>query len=111
MMSERALGFVEEWISEHVTAADAAGDSEARAKALANRCLADANARGISASEIGEAIDDLPAFISGAIAEAGEREAHAAEFETDQEIELLVNPDNFENVAEDAAEDDDDQKQ
>lgn len=110
-MSERALGFVEEWISEHVTAADAAGDSEARAKALANRCLADANAQGISASEIGEAIDDLPAFITGAIAEAGEREAHAAEFETDQEIELLVNPDNFENVAEDAAEDDDDQKQ
>jgi hypothetical protein len=30
---------------------------------------------------------------------------------TDQEIELLVNPDNFENAVEDAEEDEDDQKQ
>jgi hypothetical protein len=109
-MSERALAFVEEWISDHVTAADAAGN-EARAKALANRCLADANASGIPASEIGDAIDDLPAFISGAIEEAGERKAHAGEFETDREIELLVNPDLFENAEEDAAEDEDDEKQ
>jgi hypothetical protein len=111
-MSERALGFVEEWVSENVTAADpAAGDTEARAKALASRCLADAGAEGIPASEIGEAIDDLTAFIAGAIEEANERKAHASEFETDKEIELLVNPDSFENVEEDAAEDEEDEKQ
>jgi hypothetical protein len=107
-MSERALAFVEEWISEHVTSADHAGaDDTARAKALANRCLADANLAGIPATEIGEAIDDLPAFIGGTIAEASERDVHAEEFETDEEIEVLVNPDGFENAAEDAAEDDD----
>jgi hypothetical protein len=114
-MSERALAFVEEWISEHVTAPDdgdaAAGGNGARAKALASRCLADAAAEGIPASEIADAIDDLPAFIAGAIEEAGERQAHASNFVTDQEIELLVNPDNFENVVEDAEEDEDDQKQ
>jgi hypothetical protein len=114
MMSERALAFVEEWISEHVTGADAAaadGSNGARAKALANRCLADASAQGIPASEIADAIDDLPAFIGGAIEEAGERETHASGFETDQEIELLVNPDSFGNAVEDAEEDEDDQKQ
>jgi hypothetical protein len=111
-MSERALAFVEEWVSEHVTAADHAGaDDTARAKALANRCVADASLAGIPAAEIGEAIDDLPAFIGGAIAEAGERDAHGKEFETDEEIEVLVNPDGFENAAEDAAEDEDDEDQ
>lgn len=110
-MSERALGFVEEWISENVTAGDAAGDAQVLAKTLANRCLADANAQGIPASEIGEAIDDLPAFIAAAIEEAGERKAHAAEFELDEEAEVLVNPDSFENAVEDAAEDEDDEKQ
>jgi hypothetical protein len=104
-MSERALAFVVEWISQNVTAADAAGDAQARAKALASRCLADAGAKGITASEIGDAIDDLPAFIGGAIKEAGERDTHGKEFETDQEIELLVDPDKFDNAAEDAAED------
>ena len=112
-MSERALAFVEEWISENVTGGDsaAAGGNGARAKALANRCIADAGAKGIPASEIADAIDDLPAFIAGEIEEAKERDDHAAEFETDQEIELLVNPDNFENAVEDAEEDEDDQKQ
>jgi membrane-bound lytic murein transglycosylase B len=110
-MSERALGFVEEWVSEHVTAADAAGDSQARAKALASQCLAEANAQGIPAAEINDAIDDLTAFMSGAIEEASERKEHDSDFETDEEIEVLVNPDSFENAAEDAAEDDDDEKQ
>ncbi len=110
-MSERALGFVEEWISEHVTAADAAGDSAARAKALAGQCVADAAARGIPAAEISDAIDDLPAFMVGAIEEASERKQHETEFETDEEAEVLIDPDRFENAEEDAAEDEDDQKQ
>jgi hypothetical protein len=113
MMSERALAFVEEWIAENVTAADdgAAAGNGARATALANRCLADASVKGIPASEIADAIDDLPAFIGGEIGEAGERQAHASNFVTDEEIELLVNPDNFENAVEDAEDDEGDQKQ
>ena len=112
-MSERALAFVEEWIAKNVDAEEAppGGDNAARAKALAGRCVADAAAGGLSGSELSDAIDDLPAFIAGAIEEAGERQAHATHFVTDQEIELLVNPDNFENAVEDAEEDGDDEKQ
>ena len=83
-MSERALAFVEEWISDHITAKDAEGNIEARAKALADQCLADASKEGIPASEIGEAIDNLPDFMVGAIEEAEEREEHADGWETRQ---------------------------
>ncbi len=38
---------------------------------------ADAARQGILASEIGEAIDDLAAFMVGSIEEAAERKAHA----------------------------------
>ena len=76
-MSEQALGFVEEWISEHVSAEGhpPKGDNS-QAKALARQCLADAAAQGISEAEIGEAIDDLAEFMAGAIAEANDREVH-----------------------------------
>ena len=85
-MSERALGFVEEWISEHVGAQDHRPEGDnSRAKALASQCLADANAQGISAFEIGEAIDDLAAFIAGAIEEANEREEEDNEDDGDSE--------------------------
>ena len=80
-VSERALAFVEEWIADHVTAKDAEGDIKARAKALADQCLADANKGGVPASEIGEAIDDLPDLMIGAIDEAQERDEHADRFE------------------------------
>ncbi len=89
-MSERALAFVEEWVSEHVQAQDQApvapaeGDNS-RAKALATQCLADAGAQGITAAEIGEAIDDLTEFMAGAIAEANEREAHRLQDEDDDD--------------------------
>ncbi len=80
-MSERALGFVEEWVAENVQAQDQTPASptdsdDSRAKALAAQCLAEAGAQGITAGEIGEAIDDLTEFMTGAIAEANEREAH-----------------------------------
>jgi len=52
-MSERALAFVDEWISGHIRAQDADGDIEARAKTLASQCLADASKKGIPVSEIG----------------------------------------------------------
>jgi hypothetical protein len=111
-VSERALAFVEEWIADHVTAKDAEGDIKARAKALADQCLADANKGGVPASEIGEAIDDLPDLMIGAIDEAQERDEHADRFETDKEAAELVDPQAIEDAEEDALEDeDDDEKQ
>jgi len=112
-MSERALAFVEEWIVDHVTAEDADGDMKARAKTLADQCLADAGKKGIPASEIGDAIDDLPDFMIGAIEEAEDRDEHAHQWETDKEAAELVDPQAIEDAEEDALEDeeDDDEKQ
>ena len=112
-MSERALAFVDEWVSDHVRPQDADGDIEARAKALAGQCLADASNKGIPAAEIGEAIDDLPEFMVGAIEEAEERDEHAHQWETDKEAAELVDPQAIEDAEEDALEDeeDDDEKQ
>ena len=109
-MSERALAFVDEWISGHIRAQDADGDIEARAKALASQCLADASKKGIPVSEIGEAIDDLPSFLIGAIEEAEEREEHADRWETDKEAAELVDPQAIEDAEEDALDDEDDEK-
>ena len=107
-MSERALAFVEEWVSENVPAEDKSGDERARARALADRCRADAAAAGIPASEIGEAIDDLPAFMAGAIEEAAERKAHATQDEDVKPIPDLVDVEGLANAEEDAREDEDD---
>ena len=65
-MSERAIEFVELWVSEHVSAGQSAGD----AKALAAQCLAAANSEGIPQAEIRDAFEDLAAFIGGEIEEA-----------------------------------------
>ena len=108
-MSERGLAFVDEWVSAHIHAEDADGDIEARAKALASRCLADASKEGIPASEIGEAIDDLPSFMVGAIEEAEDREEHAHRWESDKEAAELVDPEAIENAEEDALEDEEDE--
>src|SRR5215469_4989180 len=113
-MSERALAFVDEWVSGHVRAEDADGDIDARAKALAGQCLADAGKAGIPAAEIGEAIDDLPDFIMGAIEEAEDRDEHAHRQESDKEAAELIDPDALADAEEDALEDeedDDDEKQ
>ncbi len=48
-MSERALAFVEEWTSENIRPAGHAPEGDiSRAKSLAVKCLAEANAQGIS---------------------------------------------------------------
>jgi hypothetical protein len=69
-MSERALEFVELWVSEHITPAS----DPSQAKALAAGCLQAAKADGIPQAEVEEAFDDLAGFIAGEIAEAKERE-------------------------------------
>ena len=107
-MSERALAFVEEWISTHVNADDAEGDIEARGQTLAAQCLADAGKGGIPVSEIGDVIDDLPEFMIGAIEEAEEREEHAHRPESDKEAAELVDPQAIEDAEEDALEDEED---
>ena len=109
-MTERALAFVEEWVSEHVEAKDADGDIDARAKALASECLAAAGKQGIPAAEIGEAIDDLPEFMVGAIEEAEERDEHAHQFESDEEAAELIDAQSVEDAEEDALEDEEDEK-
>ena len=109
-MSERALAFVEEWVSDHVGAEDKSGDEQARASALADRCRADAGTQGISANEIGEAIDDLTAFMIGAIEEAAERKAHAEQTEDVNQVPDLVDVEGVENAEEDALEDEEDEK-
>ena len=109
-MSERALAFVEEWVSDHVRAEDKSGDEQARASALADRCRADAAAHGIPASEIDEAIDDLTAFMVGAIEEAAERKAHAEQTEDDKPIPDLVDVEGVGSAEEDAREDEEDEQ-
>ena len=109
-MSERALAFVEEWVSDHVRAEDKSGDEQARAKALADRCRADAAAHGIPANEIADAIDDLTEFMTGAIEEAAERKAHAEETEDVKPVPDLVDVEGVENAEQDALEDEEDEQ-
>ena len=85
-MSERAIAFVEEWVSENVDAvADQPDGNATLAAALADRCLNAAGAQGISRAEIAESFDDLTAFMAGELEEAGEREDAESEDEDDEE--------------------------
>jgi hypothetical protein len=114
-MSARALEFVEEWVSEKIEAMDfsaaggTASDDQARAKALAAQCVNDARGKGIPASEINEAFDDLAAFIAGEIEEGRNRgadrsnEAHPGELvETDDARVVDEEEDEAEKDAKDA---------
>ena len=109
-MSERALAFVEEWVSDHVRAEGKSGDEQARARARADRCRADAATDGITANEIGDAIDDLTAFMIGAIEEAAERKAHAERTEDVEPVPDLVDVEGVENAKQDALEDEEDKR-
>ena len=109
-MSERALAFVEEWVTDHVRAEGKSGDERARASALADRCRADAGTQGIPANEIGEAIDDLTEFMVGAIEEAAERKAHAEQGEDVKPVPDLVDVEGVENAEQDALEDEEDEQ-
>jgi hypothetical protein len=109
-MSERALAFVEEWVSGHVRAEDKSDNQQARARTLADRCLAAASTHGITTNEIGEAIDDLTAFMIGAIEEAAERKVHAEQAENVKPVPDLVDVEGVENAEEDALEDEQDEQ-
>jgi len=67
-MSERAIAFVEEWVSDniHATGYEPEGDSS-QAAALAAECFAAAKAEGISDAEMKDAFDDLAQFMAGSI--------------------------------------------
>ena len=70
-MSMSAIEFVENWVSENITAdAPPPADVDATARALASQCLVAATAAGILQSEIDDTFDDLPAFMAGEIQEA-----------------------------------------
>ena len=65
-MSQRAIEFVETWVTEHITAAIQPGGSQA----LAAGCIEASKAEGIEPAEIKDAFEDLTVFIAGEIEEA-----------------------------------------
>jgi hypothetical protein len=75
-MSERAIGFVDSWVSEHVNAEGYVPEGDnSRARAFATECLVAAEAAGIPEAEITESIEDLTSFMAGEIQDANDREA------------------------------------
>ena len=85
-MSERALEFVETWVTEAIEAMDelpAEGD-DSKAKALALACIKAARQEGIPESEIKESFDDLAAFIDGQIEEERDRLEHDEDDDDDE---------------------------
>ena len=75
-MTERAIAFVENWVSENIRAEGYdAVETLSRAKVFAGRCLEAANAAGIPQTEITEAFVDLKGSMAGEIQEAINRAA------------------------------------
>jgi hypothetical protein len=74
-MSERALEFVETWVSDKIEEMEELPehDDEKAPKALADECTKAALEEDIPASEIAEAFDNLAEFIGGEIEEERER--------------------------------------
>jgi hypothetical protein len=88
-MSERALEFVETWVSEKIKGMDELPeeDDDKPPKALADECVKAALEDGIPAQEIADAFDDLAEFIGGEIEEERERREDADE-DDDEEVFL-----------------------
>lgn len=74
-MSERAIAFVEGWVSDniHATGYEPEGDSSQAAE-LAAECLTAAKAEGITDAEMKDAFDDLTQFMAGSIKLANDTE-------------------------------------
>jgi hypothetical protein len=74
-MSERAIAFVEKWVSENVSAEPNEPDSdESKAAVYAVQCAAEAKEVGIPDSELNDAFESLTAFMSAAIVSATDEE-------------------------------------
>jgi hypothetical protein len=82
-MSERAIAFVEEWVSENVELEgnELEVDGSMAAESLAARCLASAKKEGITEAEMNDAFEDLTAFMRNEL----ERIAEQAEDPDDDE--------------------------
>ncbi len=74
-MSERAIAFVEEFVSENIHAEgyEPEGD-HSQAEAFAAQCLASAKAEGITDAEMKDAFEDLTQFMAAAIKTANDDE-------------------------------------
>jgi hypothetical protein len=67
-MSERAIAFVEEWVSENVEPEGAELEIDSsKAASLAARCLASAIKEGITEAEMSDAFEDLTEFMQNEI--------------------------------------------
>jgi hypothetical protein len=89
-MSERALEFVETWVSEKIEEEGYPEESEeSPAKEWAAECREAALQEGIPSSEIDEAFDDLAEFIDGELEEARERNEGEDEDELDEDEDEL----------------------
>jgi hypothetical protein len=87
-MSERALEFVETWVSEKIEQEGFPEEGEnSPAKAWADECREAALQEGVPGSEIDEAFDDLVEFIDGEIEEARERYEDEHDEESDEDEE------------------------
>ena len=96
-MSERALEFVEFWVSEKIEHEGVPADGAASpAKQWAAECVEAAGEEGIPASEIEEAFDSLEEFIDGEIAEAKDREEDEDEDEEEEDEDELDDDDDDE---------------
>ncbi len=79
-MSERALEFVETWVSEKIEEmGDPPQADSAKIDTMAAECIQAAQAEGIPQSEISDAFDDLAAFIAGQIQEIQDRDTRPDE--------------------------------
>ena len=69
-VSEQAIEFLEEWISEKVRPRPAAIDAEKQAEILATKCQADAARAGVPIEEIVEEVGDLEDLIVAKLEDA-----------------------------------------
>jgi hypothetical protein len=90
-MSDRALEFVETWVSEKIEDMSRPIEADdAKIKALAAECIQAALDEGIPASEINDDFDNLAEFIAGEIEEAQDREADR---DDDNDLSLIEDDD------------------
>jgi hypothetical protein len=80
MMSEQAIEFLQEWISEKVQCPPAPIKLEAQAERLAKRCAAEAADAGVALEEIEEEVGNLEDLMVTKLEDAAEAEKAGAQF-------------------------------